>query len=113
MVGCKARHHRTVGHARSGAIPQIADKTIFYPETAYFKSLSRDDLRLFRAQCGFTGPGVIIYGMRILVTGASGFAGSQLIPRLLADGHAVRALARDPRGSIAENLPGSIVFVTD
>ncbi len=34
--------------------------------------------------------------MRILVTGASGFAGSQLIPRLLADGHRLRALARDP-----------------
>jgi uncharacterized protein YbjT (DUF2867 family) len=34
--------------------------------------------------------------MRILVTGASGFAGSLLVPRLLADGHAVRALGRDP-----------------
>jgi len=34
--------------------------------------------------------------MRILVTGASGFAGSELIPRLLADGHQVRALGRDP-----------------
>jgi uncharacterized protein YbjT (DUF2867 family) len=35
--------------------------------------------------------------MRILVTGASGFVGSRLIPRLLADEHDVRALARDPR----------------
>jgi uncharacterized protein YbjT (DUF2867 family) len=33
---------------------------------------------------------------RILVTGASGFVGSLLIPRLLADGHTVRALGRDP-----------------
>jgi uncharacterized protein YbjT (DUF2867 family) len=34
--------------------------------------------------------------MRILVTGASGFVGSMLAPRLLADGHQVRALTRDP-----------------
>ncbi len=34
--------------------------------------------------------------MRILVTGASGFVGAQLLPRLLADGHRVRALAREP-----------------
>jgi uncharacterized protein YbjT (DUF2867 family) len=34
--------------------------------------------------------------MRILVTGASGFVGAQLVPRLCADGHAVRALGRDP-----------------
>ena len=32
----------------------------------------------------------------MLVTGASGFAGSLLLPRLSSDGHAVRALARDP-----------------
>ena len=32
----------------------------------------------------------------MLVTGASGFAGSLLVPRLLADGHVVRALGRDP-----------------
>jgi uncharacterized protein YbjT (DUF2867 family) len=34
--------------------------------------------------------------MRILVTGASGFAGSLLVPVLCADGHVVRALGRDP-----------------
>jgi uncharacterized protein YbjT (DUF2867 family) len=33
--------------------------------------------------------------MQILVTGASGFVGSELIPRLQRDGHAVRAFARD------------------
>jgi len=32
----------------------------------------------------------------VLVTGASGFVGDALIPRLLRDGHAVRAFARDP-----------------
>jgi uncharacterized protein YbjT (DUF2867 family) len=34
--------------------------------------------------------------MHILVTGASGFVGAMLAPRLLADGHRVRALSRDP-----------------
>jgi uncharacterized protein YbjT (DUF2867 family) len=46
--------------------------------------------------------------MRILVTGASGFVGSLLVPRLLADGHDVRALGREP-GRVREALerPGS------
>lgn len=34
--------------------------------------------------------------MRVLVTGASGFVGSLLIPELSARGHRVRALGRDP-----------------
>jgi uncharacterized protein YbjT (DUF2867 family) len=34
--------------------------------------------------------------MRILVTGASGFVGSLLAPRLLSEGHTVRALTRQP-----------------
>jgi nucleoside-diphosphate-sugar epimerase len=34
--------------------------------------------------------------MKILVTGASGFVGSKLIPELLSEGWTVQALARDP-----------------
>lgn len=35
--------------------------------------------------------------MRILVTGATGYIGGRLVPRLLERGHTVRVLVRDPR----------------
>jgi uncharacterized protein YbjT (DUF2867 family) len=49
-----------------------------------------------RGFCRDRAATVIIPSMRILVTGASGFAGSLLIERLRSDGHVLRALARDP-----------------
>jgi uncharacterized protein YbjT (DUF2867 family) len=43
--------------------------------------------------------------MRVLVTGASGFAGSLLIPRLRRDGHEVLALAREPARMALASAP--------
>lgn len=42
--------------------------------------------------------------MRVLVTGATGFVGSKLLPRLAAEGHELHALARDPAKLDAANV---------
>ncbi|MGZ4738282.1 MAG: NAD(P)H-binding protein, partial [Ilumatobacteraceae bacterium] len=34
--------------------------------------------------------------MRVLVTGATGYIGGRLVPRLVERGHQVRCIARDP-----------------
>jgi uncharacterized protein YbjT (DUF2867 family) len=47
---------------------------------------------------------VIMAAMRVLLTGASGYVGSALLPRLAADGHEVRAFARDP-GRVRGDVP--------
>ncbi len=39
--------------------------------------------------------------MHVLVTGATGYIGSRVVPRLLADGHEVTVLTRDPARAMA------------
>jgi uncharacterized protein YbjT (DUF2867 family) len=51
-------------------------------------------------------------GVRVLLTGISGFAGGALLPRLLEQGHEVRALARD-RSRVVDALPSGEVGVAD
>jgi uncharacterized protein YbjT (DUF2867 family) len=45
--------------------------------------------------------------MRILLTGATGFVGSHMLPRLLRDGHQVRALVRNRGALSTKNLPAN------
>ncbi len=53
--------------------------------------------------------------MRVLVTGGTGFVGTHLVNRLLHEGHAVAALARDPRKTrnrynrSVETVPGDVL----
>jgi len=45
---------------------------------------------------------------RVLLTGATGYVGGRLLPRLLSDGHEVRALSRNPEGA---SLPSEVEVV--
>lgn len=52
--------------------------------------------------------------MRVLVAGATGYIGRQLVERLLAEGHRVRCLVRKPAGAknlpaAAETVPGDVL----
>lgn len=49
--------------------------------------------------------------MKVLVTGATGYIGGRLIPRLLEAGHEVRALARDPAHLAARPWSGEVEVV--
>ena len=51
--------------------------------------------------------------MPVLVTGASGYVGSALVPRLQAEGHDIRAFARDPARVAAAGVRGVPIVVGD
>lgn len=51
--------------------------------------------------------------MHVLVTGASGYIGGRLVPRLLADGHAVRCMARDAARLLGRPWPGAEIVTGD
>jgi uncharacterized protein YbjT (DUF2867 family) len=49
--------------------------------------------------------------MRILVTGATGYVGGRLVPQLLARGHAVRCMVRDPARLQGRSWAGQVETV--
>lgn len=51
--------------------------------------------------------------MKVLVTGASGYIGGRLVPRLLAAGHQVRCMARDPSRLVGRQWPGAEIVAGD
>jgi uncharacterized protein YbjT (DUF2867 family) len=61
--------------------------------TPHFPRVRRDAHAAARAWHAATSSSA---QMRILVTGASGFVGSLLVPKLRAQGHTLRAIGRDP-----------------
>jgi uncharacterized protein YbjT (DUF2867 family) len=50
--------------------------------------------------------------MRVLVTGATGYIGGRLVPRLLERGHRVRVLVRDPRRVLGRPWADGVEVVT-
>src|SRR6478672_10445721 len=54
-----------------------------------------------------TGIPVTPHPRRILVTGATGYVGGRLVPRLLAAGYQVRCLTRDPERLAGRPAPWS------
>jgi uncharacterized protein YbjT (DUF2867 family) len=51
--------------------------------------------------------------LRILVTGATGYIGGRLVPRLLAQGHQVRCIARNPHHLAGRPWPGVEILQGD
>src|SRR6476469_7163384 len=49
----------------------------------------------------------------ILVTGATGYVGGRLVPRLLSAGYRVRCLARDPARLAGRAWPGAEIVAGD
>ena len=51
--------------------------------------------------------------VRVLVTGATGYIGGRLVPRLVARGHQVRCAARDPNRLAGHDWPGVEIVAAD
>jgi uncharacterized protein YbjT (DUF2867 family) len=48
--------------------------------------------------------------MKVLLTGATGFVGSEILKQLIAAGHQIRVIARDPKNHLPINNPQIEVF---
>jgi hypothetical protein len=90
----------SLGQPPSRAQPANRREKNCYPEIPDEQSRSCDKRRIVAAVSGGFRSAererVIICPVEILLTGASGFVGSLLLPRLTSDGHSVRALSRNP-----------------